>query len=79
MGECRMPESLPLVSIVTPLYNEEENVAILGARLAELQLQTLIEELAKRDMTVTLAAEPERIASCFTHGFHHMPVILSKG
>ncbi len=51
----------------------------LGARLAELQLQTLIEELAKRDMTVTLAGEPERIPSCFTHGFHHMPVILSNG
>jgi cytochrome P450 len=51
----------------------------LGARLAELQLQTLIEELVKRDMTVTLAGEPERIPSCFTHGYHHMPVILSKG
>ena len=31
-----MAESLPLVSIVTPLYNEAGNVAILGARLAEV-------------------------------------------
>ena len=31
-----MAESLPLVSIVTPLYNEAGNVAILGARLADI-------------------------------------------
>lgn len=31
-----MADSLPLVSIVTPLYNEAGNVAILGARLAEV-------------------------------------------
>ena len=31
-----MAESLPLVSIVTPLYNEEGNVALLGTRLAEV-------------------------------------------
>lgn len=31
----------------------------LGARLAELQLQTLIEEMAKRNMEVTFAGEPE--------------------
>ena len=51
----------------------------LGARLAELQLQTLIEEMAKRDMEVQFAEAPERIPSCFTHGFHKMMVTISKG
>jgi len=51
----------------------------LGARLAELQLQTLIEEMAKRNMAFTLAGEPERIPSCFTHGFHKLMVSISKG
>jgi cytochrome P450 len=51
----------------------------LGARLAELQLQTLIEEMAKRDMDVKFASEPERLPSCFTHGFHKLMVTVSKG
>lgn len=51
----------------------------LGARLAELQLQTLIEEMVKRSMDVTLADAPERLPSCFTHGFHKMMVTISKG
>jgi cytochrome P450 len=51
----------------------------LGARLAELQLQVLIEEMVKRNMDVTLIGEPERIPSCFTHGFHKMMVTASKG
>jgi cytochrome P450 len=50
----------------------------LGARLAELQLTVLIEELAKRGMDVKLAGEPDRIPSCFTSGYHHMPVTLSR-
>ncbi len=50
----------------------------LGARLAELQVTTLIEEMAKRDMEVTLAAPPERIPSCFTNGFHHMMVTMTR-
>ena len=50
----------------------------LGARLAELQLTTLIEEMARRDMTVTLAGEITRLASCFTNGFEHMPVTMRR-
>lgn len=50
----------------------------LGARLAELQIATLIEEMAKRDMEVTHAAPPERIPSCFTNGFHHMMVTITR-
>jgi cytochrome P450 len=51
----------------------------LGARLAELQIATLIEEMVKREMEVTIAAPPERIPSCFTNGFHHMMVTMTRG
>lgn len=50
----------------------------LGARLAELQLATLIEEMAARDMEVTLAGEPLRLPSCFTNGFEQMMVTMSR-
>jgi cytochrome P450 len=50
----------------------------LGARLAELQLTTLIEEMAARNMEVKLAGEPERLPSCFTNGYEHMPVTMSR-
>lgn len=50
----------------------------LGARLAELQLQTLIEEMVKRNMDVKLVGEPDRIPSCFTRGYHHMMVTMTR-
>jgi cytochrome P450 len=50
----------------------------LGARLAELQLTTLIEEMARRGMDVKLAGEPERLPSCFTNGYEHMLVMMSR-
>ena len=49
----------------------------LGARLAELQLTTLIEEIARRDMDLTIAGEIERLPSCFTNGYHRLPVTMS--
>ncbi len=50
----------------------------LGARLAELQLATLIEEMAKRDMEVKIVGEPERLPSCFTNGYEHIHVTMSR-
>lgn len=50
----------------------------LGARLAELQLTTLIEEMARRDMELKTVEEPERLPSCFTNGYEHMQVIMSR-
>lgn len=50
----------------------------LGARLAELQLVTLIEEMAARDMEVTLAGEPLRLPSCFTNGYEQMMVTMQR-
>ena len=48
-----------------------------GARLAEIQLATLIGEIVERNWTVSLAGEPKRLASCFLHGFTEMPVSIS--
>ena len=48
-----------------------------GARVAELQLQILMEELARRRLRVNVLAEPERVAACFVNGYKKMMVELS--
>ncbi|MGL4542116.1 MAG: cytochrome P450, partial [Polymorphobacter sp.] len=50
-----------------------------GARLAELQLQILFEEMIKRRMTVTVTGALMRTAQCFVHGFTHLPVTVTIG
>ncbi|MGQ5700747.1 cytochrome P450 [Sandaracinobacteroides sp. A072] len=50
-----------------------------GARLAELQISVLLDEMQKRRMKVELAGEPERVYSSFVHGFRKMPVIMRRG
>jgi len=50
-----------------------------GARLAELQLQVLLEEMQKRRMTVELVGEPVRVRSNFVHGFRKLPVVVRRG
>ncbi|MEA3016729.1 MAG: hypothetical protein QOI38_1451 [Sphingomonadales bacterium] len=47
-----------------------------GARLAELQLATLIEVLLDRGLTPVAAGEPERVASCFVNGYRRLPARL---
>lgn len=49
-----------------------------GARLAELQLRILLEEMAKRRLRVNVVEEPRRVAACFVHGYREMQVELSK-
>ena len=49
-----------------------------GARLAELQIGILMEEMAKRRLRVNVLAEPERVAACFVHGYKQMAVELSR-
>lgn len=49
-----------------------------GARLAELQLRTLLEEMAERRLRVNVTGEPTRVAQCFVHGYRTLPVTLSK-
>jgi cytochrome P450 len=49
-----------------------------GARLAELQIGVLMEEMAKRRLRPNVVAEPERVSACFVHGYKKMPVELSR-
>lgn len=49
-----------------------------GARVAELQLITLFEEMAKRRLRVNVLSEPERVPACFVHGYKSMQVELER-
>lgn len=49
-----------------------------GARLAELQISVLLEEMAKRRLRANVVREPERVAACFVHGYKSMAVELSR-
>ncbi len=48
-----------------------------GARLAELQIATLLEEMAKRRLRVNVTGEPKRVEACFVNGYRTLPVELS--
>lgn len=48
-----------------------------GARVAELQLVTLLEEMAKRRLRANVVAEPVRVPACFVHGYKSLQVELS--
>lgn len=49
-----------------------------GARLAELQISILLEEMAKRRMRVNVTGAPERVAACFVHGYRKLPVEITR-
>jgi cytochrome P450 len=49
-----------------------------GARLAEIQIQLLIEELLKRRMTVRVTGTPDHIAQAFVHGYSRLPVTIER-
>ncbi len=49
-----------------------------GARLAELQIRILLEEMAARRLRPNVVGEPERVAGCFVHGYKKMQVELSR-
>jgi cytochrome P450 len=49
-----------------------------GARVAELQLCTLLEEMGKRRVRVNVLEEPERVSACFVHGYRKMMVELER-
>jgi cytochrome P450 len=48
-----------------------------GARVAELQLVTLLEEMAKRRLRANVLGEPVRVPACFVHGYKSLQVELS--
>ena len=45
-----------------------------GARLAEIQIGTLIEQIVERNWRIVPQGAPTRLASPFLHGFTEMPV-----
>ncbi|WP_337829157.1 cytochrome P450 [Pseudonocardia sp. TMWB2A] len=49
-----------------------------GARLAELQISILMEEMAKRRLRVHVTGEVERTNACFVHGYRKMGVELER-
>lgn len=49
-----------------------------GARLAELQIRILLEEMAKRRLRPNVVGEPDRVAGCFVHGYKKMMVELTR-
>jgi cytochrome P450 len=49
-----------------------------GARLAELQIGVLLEEMAARRMRVRVVGEPERTAACLVNGYRQMPVEIER-
>jgi cytochrome P450 len=50
-----------------------------GARLAEMQIRILFEEMAARRLRVRLAGEPERVQSMFISGYRKLPVMVRLG
>ncbi len=48
-----------------------------GARVAELQLQVLMAEMAKRRLRANVLAEPERVPACFVNGYRTLMVEMS--
>ena len=49
-----------------------------GARLAELQLSILIEELLARRLFPRQVGAPDYVAQAFVHGFRKLPVVLER-
>jgi cytochrome P450 len=49
-----------------------------GARVAELQLIVLLEEMAKRRLRAVPQSEPTRVPACFVNGYRALPVKLER-
>jgi cytochrome P450 len=47
-----------------------------GARLAELQLGILFEEMLARNLRVDIVGDPVRVPNCFVHGYRALPVTI---
>jgi cytochrome P450 len=49
-----------------------------GARVAELQLQVLLEQMAARRLRPVVVSEPDRVPASFVHGYRSMMVRLER-
>ncbi len=50
----------------------------MGARIAELQLRILWEEILPRFERIDVQDEPERTLSSFVHGYARLPVQVKR-
>jgi cytochrome P450 len=50
-----------------------------GARLAELQIGILLDEMQKRKMRIEVTGTPTRVYSSFVHGYRALPVVMRRG
>ena len=50
----------------------------IGAALARLEARVFLEEMLARFSSVSLAGEPERVASPLQHGWHLLPVAFER-
>lgn len=49
-----------------------------GARIAELQLTTLISEMQRLRLRAHVVGPPSRVHACFVHGYTSLPVMLER-
>lgn len=49
-----------------------------GARIAELQLTTLISEMQRLRLRAHVVGDPVRVHACFVHGYRSLPVQLER-
>lgn len=49
-----------------------------GARLAEMQIAILIDEMRARRLRAHVRGEPDRVPACFVHGYRRMEVELER-
>jgi cytochrome P450 len=49
-----------------------------GARLAELQIATLLGALLDRGLMPVQTGDPERVNACFVHGYRKLPAQLVR-
>ena len=78
LAQARTAVEFQRASLAADLETRRADVTSVEARLAELQIATLFEEMAKRRMRVNVVGAPERVAACFVHGYRKLPVEISK-
>ena len=66
---------VPVVLLGEAVFQDWRNK---GARLAELQLRVLLEEMHKRRMRVNVVGEVQRVRANFVHGFRKLEVEVTE-
>ena len=57
---------------------QQEKTDAAAARIAELELVSLLQEMGKRRLRVNVVGKPQRVPACFVHGYTSLPVELER-